>query len=376
MKHTWTSTIGLMLGIAVSCLGHNAQGADELLPMAAKAVSYSAIAQTASLDAQGVLRGQVRTLSADSPSLIEPMQLTVVAPNGSAVTATTDANGMFAVAGSGSGVYSIMGRNAKTVISQAIRVYAQGTVSDGPLQLYALSQFDSEIERALSAPTTAGYPPAADASLETTPAPVSMTGGRVQLTSQGTLLGQMWSQRDGLAGTAITVYQNGLVVRRALANSKGEFELPLTAGIYGVVATGSAGHAALSFEAVAASAGFSTANVPSNVRFIALAVQQNAGGLGFGLSGTPLPPPQPPVDPTLANPTVVLPPQPVLRTTMSGFRGGVVGGGGGGVGGGGAGGGGLGGSGLLGIGGLAVGVVALSSDNGDNNVPIVSPSGQ
>lgn len=374
MKSVLSSMLALLVAVGSQSHGHlQAQETANL-------TSYTAVSRAAALDAGGALRGQLRLLGVSSAKSLDGIQLSIVRPDGRELTTTTDAQGMFAVMGQQAGIYSIMARGPGIVLSQSLQVVGPSSESTFPTQLFGMSQLDADIERALSAPVAS----VATASSSAAPLPESIptANGRVMLTADGRLNGRLWSAYGDMSGTAITVYQNGIVVARVLAGAGGRFEMPLAAGFYGVVASGPAGHAAVGFEAVGSQPKFSSQEVPSNVRFIALAAAQVPDELNLGLTAPPLPPARPVPTPGPPQGIVQIPPQ--LPPTsvgggvgFSGGGGGFGGGGGGGFGGGGGrfGAGGFGGiAGLLGVGGLAAGIAAVAANN--DNVPVVSASGQ
>ncbi len=218
---------------------------------------------------------------------------------------------------------------------------------------------------------------------------------RIQLGGAGTLAGQIISLMvEGAPGDApanmnIVLWRGGRQVARALTDDRGRFEFTgIEPDVYGIVAAGSGGYAAFSFEAFAAPAlvDRSIRNDRGH-RFVAAGEAGLAVAEGDVLPVVTVPPPMVPTviesiqlgyertarDPGGAS-TAMAPPAAAPGASPAAGGGGGFGGGGGGFGGGGGGGGGGGLGGLGGIGALGLlGAAAASSSSGSSNFQFPPP---
>ncbi len=384
----FTACLGLggMLGFmptqVFAQVGQDVAASSEMVR--AKNVQQSAISQSVSVTPDGQLVGQVQVLGAASTRPAGGMNLSLLGMDGRSVETLVDDRGGFAFRKVSPGVYALFGRSGNMIVCQSIRVFDNESQVDSALQLFAVSPTSPEIEKVIFSGYSASTMNADTTMLPVAPSNYSYTNGLVALSNDGVMQGRLWSVRGDVSGTSVYIYQNGVSVARATADSAGKFSVKLAPGTYSLLASGTGGVAAVGFKAEGSNASFSKTKVPKNVKLVALEMAVAAPVLVVGLAPPP-PASEQQQSTTLAQGGVVKDGG-VVPTTAAplagGGYGGGFGGGGGGFGGGFGGGGSGAGGGLGGLGGLAaigaIAAVGIAAADKNKNAPttVVSPSGQ
>jgi hypothetical protein len=319
-------------------------------------------------DADGNVNGKVTTLFRGGRSEAVPGLPIVLTHHGRVVvSAITDQNGAFSLGKVLPGCYAI-----ETVGSSGTFVYAlnvlPGTAPEGEnaLNSFAITPGGSLISKYFARHMTPYTGTHIDRIYKDADALPSSSTGQVKLDADGLFHGRLLpscvhENGENLSDMHVYVVQNGQEIASTKAKADGSFSFGgLTSGIYGLVAAGPKGRAAVGFELVENNAVAKTASrLPKLVSFQDAAVQPAAvaavDSLGLQLA--------PPFAEEVAGEELG-----EFAAMPAGYAPGT--GAGAGAGGGGGAGGGFGG--LLGLAGLGGAIVALS--NQDDNGP-ASPIG-
>lgn len=192
------------------------------------------------------------------------VRVTLIQPNLTKRKLRADSNGLLRLASLLPGVNIIVATGAKTHGVQTIFVKPRGendpaeAAEDPPRTMSLVSATVREV-----LPVVENYAPDRAANLGgIEDISRDVTGGndfrhQVELTKDRELTGELVSVMKGsesMADTNVVLFRQGTIVARALTDERGRFVFPnIQPDVYGIIAAGSAGYAAFSFEAVESS---------------------------------------------------------------------------------------------------------------------------
>ncbi len=328
---------------------------------------------------------QVKVLHLVPPATTAPLRAQLFSLTGVGRAATVDAAGIARFQNVEPGVYGLVISGPQYFASVALYAVDKSEKPDLP-ESFSLPvivvQSDLEIRN------LASYLPAGNLSNPEIDLPGFAAAPtrasdfyRAELRPDGKLVGRVYlladpNQQDiDRSGTKITILKAGRVVKEAITDGSGRFEIDgLTPGVYSVVTAGSQGYAAYAFEVAAPPRVTSRGRQTNTMRLVAMQATdaQPLGVLLIPPSALQAIGQQIDRDLNSRNPTDAAPGAPGSGAAPGG---GAAGGGsttgGGGAGGGGAGAGGGAGD-ILGLAGLAALAAAASGDS-DGGIPTTSP---
>ncbi len=211
------------------------------------------------------VRFELVKLAGNTNESLAGVSVTVIDPMGESKQITTDTAGSATLENAEPGLYAVVvaGPQGHSTLPLAVREAdpAAERATPAAVRLPLVSVEPREIySLASSARPTSGSAKYSDIDRDfVSDAPLGLAFGyRVRLSSDGILYGQVLSLVRGgiasadVAGTRILIYSGSAPAGQAIADADGFFEIPNVApGVYGLVAAGSAGYAAFSFEAYA-----------------------------------------------------------------------------------------------------------------------------
>lgn len=255
--------MALLLGLGLGGIANAQDAAPQ--PPAAEAL-VAPVAESVKLfqqqwlhaDADGNVNGKVTTLFRGGRSEAVPGLPIVLTHHGRVVaSATTDQNGAFSLGKVGPGCYAI-----ETVGSAGTFVYAlnvlPGSAPGGEkgLNSFAITPGGSLISKYFARHMTPYTGTHVDHLHKDSDALTSSSTGQVKLDANGIFHGRLLSscvheRTENLSDMHVYVVQNGQEIASTKAKADGSFSFGgLTSGIYGLVAAGPKGRAAVGFELV------------------------------------------------------------------------------------------------------------------------------
>jgi|688.fasta_scaffold01077_5 hypothetical protein len=376
MKRSLSWVLGCSLGLQGVCFAQEATNqagagspvegevaAEQLQPPKAYTEKLHQM-QWVQVDAEGRFSGSVVSLFRGGTSeKIANAQVALIRSGQVKSSTTTDEKGDFSFSGVLPGSYTIEGLGTNGTFSFALNVLPGQAVQGSEMKIYAVVPGGSTVTKYFarymvpsSTPDMVGRGVADQRFVQ--------SNGQVRADENGVfhgillLPGAAFASKD-MSATEVIILQNGREVAKAMANADGSFSIRgLESGVYGLVVAGPIGRAAVAFELIEHKP---VVQVGSNQTVRLVSFQEGAAdSLNIELA-----PPASPSEDELALEDLGMP--------VPG--GGLAGPGGSGAGSGGAGGAAGGAGGLLGLAAAAGAIVALTSDDDDNNVasPIVNP---
>lgn len=364
---------------AAALLSTTLRAEEALVTIAAPAADSMVAAQWVQANADGTIAGTV--VPGRAP--VAAGKVSLLADKGSVIETDVNSSGKFELSGVAPGVYTL-----SYVAEDAFAAYAIHVVAPRQDRSFAKSLVvtASALDPQRARTTIARYQPARvdllspveynDAPATLLPPTREQARYQVARNSTGGVDGRLiraGSVEGGLApaaGVNVLIIQDEVLVGQAISAADGMFQIAgLAPGQYDMIASGTAGFAALGFEVIDAVEPLAQESDNNPFRLASAQMQDTGGGLEVQLA-------PPTVDAFEGGPIVeeeILAPEFVEGPPMGGPMGGP--GAGGGFGGGGGGGGGLGGAGgLLALGGIAA-AIALGLDDEDDDEEEASPAG-